>query len=590
MLLPHYEGIATTMNHNPDAVKKGVYVERLLQRQHQQSQRKIQQEVTTNVKDGMGKCIGNHNNCNERAHIGKSAFTHNKSLPGINGSNSSSIGISNSGMIIGINYQQQQHQQQRNHMIAFLQEEQQQLVATRLVSGPSDLTCNVALPGLSNNVSLDSQFRGRDCGVIGSGTGSNAWVGGFSDGGLIAGQVRGATNGSGLYSVDQDIFSSSHRYPSVRGNVGGNQLVSNYGSNTSLGGRSLNPTMGGLSRFALDHQALAQASLNSYHKANGKSFTDMILAKQAHVAFFEATKAQVPRTNRLPCGARGMKSDHNSSTAYFDIPENARHGQHLLCSHSVCRAAGVKFRYCFYCKKPVTKQNFRSRHLHADLDPSNKKGENKITNSSSKGNKNKPGPETNKTNITSKSNAHTIKKTLTTTSQENAIKRSTCQQNECTINSLDTFQGHEYEKERCCSRKEECLERPSKVPKILDSNVEPVCRKRSQWAALLEERPSDGLEAIHAWTGKILSTSNPEMDTFVCGSRDLLHQRSQQDQNFDLDDVSSKGLSMYWNTLLDERPSGDRDESSVTRWLVRALEVSEKYKNVKNYKFYHVGN
>eukprot|EP00536_Pseudo-nitzschia_multiseries_P017587 jgi/Psemu1/51555/gm1.51555_g len=463
------------MNHNPDAVKKGVYVERLLQRQHQQSQRKIQQEVTTN-------------------------------------------------------------------------EEQQQLVATRLVSGPSDLTCNVALPGLSNNVSLDSQFRGRDCGVIGSGTGSNAWVGGFSDGGLIAGQVRGATNGSGLYSVDQDIFSSSHRYPSVRGNVGGNQLVSNYGSNTSLGGRSLNPTMGGLSRFALDHQALAQASLNSYHKANGKSFTDMILAKQAHVAFFEATKAQVPRTNRLPCGARGMKSDHNSSVSI---------------SH------GRKTVY---------------------LDPSNKKGENKITNSSSKGNKNKPGPETNKTNITSKSNAHTIKKTLTTTSQENAIKRSTCQQNECTINSLDTFQGHEYEKERCCSRKEECLERPSKVPKILDSNVEPVCRKRSQWAALLEERPSDGLEAIHAWTGKILSTSNPEMDTFVCGSRDLLHQRSQQDQNFDLDDVSSKGLSMYWNTLLDERPSGDRDESSVTRWLVRALEVSEKYKNVKNYKFYHVGN
>ena len=32
----------------------------------------------------------------------------------------------------------------------------------------------------------------------------------------------------------------------------------------------------------------------------------------------------------------------------------------------------MKFRYCFYCRKPVTKQNFRSRHLHANLDPNNK--------------------------------------------------------------------------------------------------------------------------------------------------------------------------------------------------------------------------
>ena len=40
-----------------------------------------------------------------------------------------------------------------------------------------------------------------------------------------------------------------------------------------------------------------------------------------------------------------------------------------MCSHPTCRSAGVKFRYCLYCKKPVTKQNFRSRHLHADLDP-----------------------------------------------------------------------------------------------------------------------------------------------------------------------------------------------------------------------------
>eukprot|EP00934_Nitzschia_sp_Nitz4_P002595 Nitzschia sp. Nitz4//scaffold31_size150131//148928//149840//NITZ4_002857-RA/size150131-exonerate_est2genome-gene-0.66-mRNA-1//1//CDS//3329547746//2585//frame0 len=61
-----------------------------------------------------------------------------------------------------------------------------------------------------------------------------------------------------------------------------------------------------------------------------------------------------------------MSPDHNSLTAYFEIPRDIIHGQHLYCSHAGCRASGVKFRYCLYCRKPVTKQNFRSRHLHAD--------------------------------------------------------------------------------------------------------------------------------------------------------------------------------------------------------------------------------
>lgn len=83
----------------------------------------------------------------------------------------------------------------------------------------------------------------------------------------------------------------------------------------------------------------------------------------------EATSgAKRPTTSQqIPCLARGMATDHNSMTAYFEIANEVTHGQHLYCSHPVCRAAGVKFRYCLYCKKPVTKQNFRSRHLHADV-------------------------------------------------------------------------------------------------------------------------------------------------------------------------------------------------------------------------------
>mmetsp|Transcript_30829 Transcript_30829/g.72699 ORF Transcript_30829/g.72699 Transcript_30829/m.72699 type:complete len:591 (+) Transcript_30829:139-1911(+) len=589
MLLPQYEGIANAIGQNADTgLNQGIYLERFLHQQHQQNQRNIQQQVTINGKDGIGRFNGSSNNCiiNEHTRVGKPAFNRNTPSPRIKVANSSSIGITNNGMIIGVDHrqqqqqqqQQQQHheqQQQRNRMIAFLQEQQQQLVASGLVCGSSDLKCNVALSGLSNNVSLGSQLRGRDSCSIGTGMSSGAWDG-FGGNGVIGGQIRGAANGRTLYSTDQDIFLNANRYPTLRGNVGGNQFAQSGEGNGSHSGTSLNPTMGGLSRFSVQHQALAQASLRSQQKSNGKSFSDLMLAKQA--AFLEAAQARVPRTNRLPCGARGMKSDHNSSTAYFDIPENARHGQHLLCSHAVCRAAGVKFRYCFYCKKPVTKQNFRSRHLHADLDPSKKKEGEKIVDSNSKGSKNKSTSDQKKAINASKSNERTIKKTMATSLQEGAIQGLLTNDNKFSITSLGTSLMGKCEGKRCCPSEQECLIRPSKIPKLLDSNVEPVCRKRSRWTELLEERPSDDLEAIHSWTGKILSMSNPAMGSVNCGSEEFIQQRSQK---FDLDNVSSEGLSMYWNALLNERPKGEDDKDSVTQWLVRALEVSEKYKKVK---------
>ena len=35
-----------------------------------------------------------------------------------------------------------------------------------------------------------------------------------------------------------------------------------------------------------------------------------------------------------------------------------------MCSYFVCRNAGIKFRYCVYCKLPVAKRNFAKRHRH----------------------------------------------------------------------------------------------------------------------------------------------------------------------------------------------------------------------------------
>jgi len=283
------------------------------------------------------------------------------------------MAISNS-IGIGINHQQQQ---QQSRMINYLQErqqqQQQQFMTGNIMNGPSDISSNLGIASLSSNIGLDSRLGGNG---IGSGISANAWMDAFNRGGLGHGAI--ANTGASLYSSDQDLLMNAQRYQLAGNTIGTNRLTINEG-NGSITDNPLTSLLGGLPQFCVPQQSLsaAQNSLNEAQKSNQKSFTDLILAKQAQAALLQAAQARLPRTIRLPCGARGMKADHNSSTAYFDVPENARHGQHLLCSHSVCRAAGVKFRYCFYCKKPVTKQNFRSRHLHANLDPNNKKKDEK---------------------------------------------------------------------------------------------------------------------------------------------------------------------------------------------------------------------
>lgn len=68
-----------------------------------------------------------------------------------------------------------------------------------------------------------------------------------------------------------------------------------------------------LSRFpaamaASGHLGLGGGGHSELDFGNTNKIADLLLAKQ--VAFHEANK---PRTSRLPCQARGMKADHNSS-------------------------------------------------------------------------------------------------------------------------------------------------------------------------------------------------------------------------------------------------------------------------------------
>ena len=95
----------------------------------------------------------------------------------------------------------------------------------------------------------------------------------------------------------------------------------------------------------------------------------------------------------------------------------------------------MKFRYCAYCKKPVTKQNFRSRHLHANLDPNNKKKKNEKE-SDGKRKKSNGKVEAKKKNESTKRKTMNVEKMSNTSSGENLKKFVTDEDDKDSIESI----------------------------------------------------------------------------------------------------------------------------------------------------------
>jgi len=73
-----------------------------------------------------------------------------------------------------------------------------------------------------------------------------------------------------------------------------------------------------------------------------------------------------PNNIIAPCPAMGMPFDHNYKTANFSISDKTGHGDELVCSYFDCQKVGIKFRYCGFCKLPVSKRNFSKFHSHSD--------------------------------------------------------------------------------------------------------------------------------------------------------------------------------------------------------------------------------
>ena len=293
--------VISSMNQSQDTgLSQEEYLERLLQGQHQYQQ-KFQNRSSENRKineNGNGKSGNSSTNNNESLFAGRS--------PNSQFSSGNNMAFSNT-MGIGMNQQQQLQQQQQNRMMNFLQgrQQQQQLMAGSLMGGASDISSNFGIAGLSSNVGNG----------IGSGLSQN-WMDGLNLGAPLPASVAG--NGVSLYPTEQDLFMSTQRFPLVGNAIGTNRLNMNGDNNGSIADNHLASLLGGISPYCVPQNLASAQALNSQQPSSSKSFGGMFLTKEA---LLQAAQAQLPRTMRLPCGARGMKADHNSSVSilYLDL-------------------------------------------------------------------------------------------------------------------------------------------------------------------------------------------------------------------------------------------------------------------------------
>ena len=132
----------------------------------------------------------------------------------------------------------------------------------------------------------------------------------------------------------------------------------------------------------------------------------------------------------------------------------------------------MKFRYCFYCKKPVTKQNFRSRHLHANLDPNNKEAERKPIDKLKEENKSKTEIcQSKESNANMPSTYKATTKPQIAVSESNSVKLSKSLGDKNSIDSSPALPSIKRKKEEN-SRSTEA-ERAQKIPKLLLSELGP---------------------------------------------------------------------------------------------------------------------
>ena len=192
----------------------------------------------------------------------------------------------------------------------------------------------------------------------------------------------------------------------------------------------------------------------------------------------------------------------------------------------------------------MTKQNFRSRHLHADLDPDKSDGPNVTAAITNKVRRGSDGPNSGPKKRTSPSPSSGLPSTI-------------CQPCDDSDEHTGTDEIVRPKKQMRSSIKEEHHHGGNKEGSSLRSMTEYNVSRRSHWKSLLDRRPSDP-SMIHVWIRDVVAGSDPKTLFNVPDQSDELQATE-----------SGRG---DWMELLSQRPTttGGSD-AAFNQWLSKVI-------------------
>lgn len=196
-------------------------------------------------------------------------------------------------------------------------------------------------------------------------------------------------------------------------------------------------------------------------------------------------------------------------TAYFVISNGIQHGNDVVCSHPACRNAGVKFRYCSFCKAPVAKRNFRRRHNHGG-DTSTLESDDENTKVST------ADAVTSRRLISKCEGEPEPKRAKLITSEDDNVDATTDSSKSSADNGRKSFASKSQVKKEATEASSTIEvqattgELGSSPDTIKSSGRNLSQERRDEWAKLLDERPlTNDAESMSAWIAKILKASDP---------------------------------------------------------------------------------
>mmetsp|Transcript_65972 Transcript_65972/g.184405 ORF Transcript_65972/g.184405 Transcript_65972/m.184405 type:complete len:532 (-) Transcript_65972:27-1622(-) len=338
-----------------------------------------------------------------------------------------------------------------------------------------------------------NQNNDRDGGNSGAmGAGTNGSTVNFQ----LASQLLSAIS-SGLASGHHDVASKSNAQ------IHGHQPHHTMNSTAEAAGQLLLQHLG-LQQAAQQRSGTANTANHSsppnchagvHSKDHGKSGHRS--SEKDHHKKNHSDKAMPGTYSIVPCRARAMPPEHNSTSAVFEIARDVRHGENLLCSFPQCRNEGVKFAYCLVCGIPVAKRNFRQRHEHG--------GGMAI----SKGKERKSQPHSNGNNHASAVDASQLP-----SRRRHQHERPRSQDGDAPRNPFeqrDSEQGGGQRSDEAPMKNLVFQRRTGQNPEtIVDSSNDDEVDRQRRWTELLRRRPLDTEgDEMSKWLLAVLEISDP---------------------------------------------------------------------------------